>query len=550
MFKRQTAALALGGVLLCAAAAAPAYTPGKTYRFTVLHTNDTHGRFWQNENGEYGFPAQKTLIDRVRKEVAAQGGQVLLLSAGDFNTGVPESDIQNAKPDVEGMNLLGYEAAALGNHEFDKPLTVLKKQQKWAKFPLLSANVFERKSSKLLVPPYALFDKGGLKIAVVGLTTEDTAKLSGQSGSVRFEQAIPAARRTLARLNAKEKPDVRIALTHLGYYFDGKHGSRAPGDVSLARSLPKNAFDLIVGGHSHTTVCMNEDGSLNEKFKPGDDCRPDYQNGAWIVQAGEWGKYVGRADFEFKNGKTKLVSYRLIPVNLKKKTKTEDGKTEYTLYQDEIAADEAVKARLQPYQEQGDRLLGVKVGSTRGAFDGSRDTVRHRQAALGRLIAEAHRDRLQADVALMNGGGIRDTLPEGNVTYKNVLKIHPFGNTLARVRLSGQEVADYLQAVAVKETGSGAYPQFSGSLSMTVNRAAKTVSDIRINGKPLDPKKHYVLTMPDFLAKGGDGYPKLNGHHSYEDSGFVDADVLKAFLQKNPDLNPADFEPKNEIVFQ
>lgn len=548
--QHKTASLVLGALLLCSAAA-QAYTPGKTYRFTVLHTNDTHGRFWNNEQGEYGFAAHKTLIDRIRKEVAAQGGQVLLLNAGDYNTGVPESDIQNAKPDVEGMNMLGYEALALGNHEFDHPLSVLQKQKKWAKFPFLSANAFDKKTGKLLAQPYTVLNKGGLKIAVVGLTTEDTAILSTQSDHVRFEPAIKAAKRTLQQLNQKEKPDVRIALTHLGYDHNGQHGANAPGDVSLARSMPKkNAFDLIIGGHSHTTVCLNEDGSLNEKFKPGDECRPDYQNGAWIVQAGEWGKYLGRADFEFKNGQTKLVGYKLIPVNLKQKMKNADGKTEYKLYQEEIPADSAVKAHLQRYQNQGDRLLGIKVGSTQGVFDGSRDAVRRRQTALGRLITAAHRQRMQADVSIMNGGGIRDSLPAGEISYKNILKIQPFGNTLVSVRMKGKELADYLKAVALSDEGSGAYPQFSGNLSMTVDRAAKTVGDIRIDGKALQAEQSYTISLLNFSAKGGDGYPDLRHNPTFVDSGFVDAEVLKDYLSKNPDINPADFQPKDEIVYR
>jgi 5'-nucleotidase/UDP-sugar diphosphatase len=115
-------------LLILAAAAALlagcATGPRAPLKLTVLHTNDHHGRFWPNSDGEYGLAARKTLIDKVRAEVAAGGGQVLLLDGGDVNTGVPESDLQDAEPDFKGMNLLGYDAAAIGNHEFDKPLIV------------------------------------------------------------------------------------------------------------------------------------------------------------------------------------------------------------------------------------------------------------------------------------------------------------------------------------------------------------------------------------------------------------------------------------------
>ena len=115
----------------------------KTYRITVMHTNDHHGHFWKNSDGEYGMAARKTVIDGIRREVAASGGHSLLLDGGDVNTGVPESDLQDAVPDFKGMNLLGYQAMAVGNHEFDKPLPVLKMQRDLAQFPMLSANIYE-----------------------------------------------------------------------------------------------------------------------------------------------------------------------------------------------------------------------------------------------------------------------------------------------------------------------------------------------------------------------------------------------------------------------
>ena len=127
--------------------------------FTLLHTNDNHGRFWQNEKGEYGMAARKTLIDRLRAQAEAKNSTVLLLSGGDINTGVPESDMQFAEPDFKGMSLLGYDAMALGNHEFDNPLNILEKQQSWANFPFLSANILDAKTGKTVFQPYKILQK-------------------------------------------------------------------------------------------------------------------------------------------------------------------------------------------------------------------------------------------------------------------------------------------------------------------------------------------------------------------------------------------------------
>jgi len=120
----------------------------KTYKLTVLHTNDSHGRFWHNKYGEFGMPARSTAIKKIREEVKAAGGSVLLLSGGDINTGVPESDLLQAEPDILAMNKMAYDAMAMGNHEFDNPLDVLTQQQLWADFPFLSTKeILEKKVS-------------------------------------------------------------------------------------------------------------------------------------------------------------------------------------------------------------------------------------------------------------------------------------------------------------------------------------------------------------------------------------------------------------------
>lgn len=533
-------------------ASAMAYDAGKTYKFTVLHTNDVHGHFWANDKGEYGLAAQKTAIDNIKNEVAAQGGSVILLNAGDINTGVPESDMQNARPDIEGLNAIGYEAMTLGNHEFDSPLQILDMQEKWAKFPLLAANVINKKTNKPLVKPYTILHKGGLNVAVVGLTTEDTAKLGNPdvTENVVFKNPIKTAEKVLAELNkSKNRPDVKIALTHMGWYLDGAHGTNAPGDISMVRTLKPGTFDIVVGGHTHDTVCFDENGKFITKYVPGTACKPDFQNGTWIMQAGEWGKFVGRADFEFKDGKTTLVKYELIPINLKKTIKKEDGKKEYQLYQSEIQADPALYAQLKKYQDEGDKTLGVKVGEVKGNLDGRRETVRFVQSNLGHLIADSQRKRVKADVGIMNGGGIRTSIMEGDITYKNLLAVQPFGNMISTLDLKGKEFIDFLTAVALKETDTGGYPQFAG-ISMTVDRAAKTISDVKIDGKPFDPNKTYKVSIPDYLTAGGDGYPIMKNHPTYVNTGFIDAEMLKKYFEENKVIDASKFDPKDEVIFK
>nr|WP_314740057.1 bifunctional UDP-sugar hydrolase/5'-nucleotidase UshA [uncultured Haemophilus sp.] len=536
---------------LTASTSAMAYQANKTYKFTVLHTNDVHGHFWNNSKGEYGLSAQKTVVDNIRQEVEKKGGSVILLNAGDINTGVPESDMQNARPDIEGLNEIGYEAMVLGNHEFDSPLQILTMQEKWAKFPLLSANVINKQTEKPLVKPYVMLNKQGLKVAVVGLTTEDTGKLGNPDvvGKVIFEDPIATAEKTLKKINKKEKPDVRIALTHMGWYLDGKHGTNAPGDVTMARKLPAGAFDMIIGGHTHDTVCFDEKGQFIEKYKPTMGCKPDYQNGTWIMQAGEWGKYLGRADFEFKNGKTTLVKYELIPINLKETIKKEDGSKEYKFYAEEIKPDAALYAKLKKYQDEGDKTLGVIVGKAEGVFNGKREAVRFVQTNLGRLIAQSQMNRVKADIGILNGGGVRASLPEGEISYKDILTVQPFGNMISTLDLKGKELVDFLTAVALKEPDTGGYPQFA-NISMTVDRKAKTISDVKVGGQPLDMNKTYKVSIPDYLTGGGDGYPVMKDHPTYVNTGFIDAEMLKKFFEENKVIKASDYDPKDDVIFK
>ncbi|KEY60517.1 bifunctional UDP-sugar hydrolase/5'-nucleotidase UshA [Serratia sp. DD3] len=547
-FSLQTTTYGLLVSLALFCATANAWEKDRTYDITILHTNDHHGHFWQNDYDEYGLAAQKTLVDSIRQEVAAKGGSVLLLSGGDINTGVPESDLQDAEPDFRGMTLIGYDAMAIGNHEFDNPLSVLRQQQKWASFPLLSANIYQKSTQQRLFAPYALFDKQGVKIAVIGLTTDDTAKIGNPEYFTDIEFRVPAleAKQVVEQLRQDEKPDVIIAATHMGHYDNGNHGSNAPGDVEMARSLPAGYLDLIVGGHSQDPLCMASENHKQVDYVPGTPCAPDRQNGTWIVQAHEWGKYVGRADFQFRNGELTLKHYQLIPVNLKKKVEKADGSSERVYYTQEITKDPAMVKLLTPFQDKGQTQLEVKIGSVNGRLEGDRSKVRFVQTNLSRVLLAAQMARANADFAVMSGGGVRDSIEAGDITYKNVLKVQPFGNTLVYVDMKGREVEQYLAVVANMKVDSGAYAQFA-NVSLVAD--GKGVSKVKIKGEPLQADKTYRMATLSFNALGGDGYPKVDTLPSYVNTGFIDAEVLKQYIETHSPLDAAAYEPKGEIVY-
>lgn len=525
--------------LLPASYVQAAWEKDKTYSITVLHTNDHHGHFWQNKKGEYGLAAQKALVDQIRQDVKAKGGNLLILSGGDINTGVPESDMLDAEPDFIGMNEVGYDAMAIGNHEFDNPLEVLRKQEKWSKFPFLSANIYEQKTNKRLFKPYEIFDRQGLRIAVIGLTTEDTVRLGNKKrlAGLEFRDPKVEAKQLIAKLKQTDKPDLIIAATHMGHYENGNHGISAPGDVELARFLDQGSLDMIVGGHSQDPLCMESVNVRQQEYVPGTPCIPDNQNGIWIVQAHEWGKYVGRADFTFKNGRLVLSSYELIPVNLKKSVKQEDGSTSYVNYGAVITPDPALQSLLQPYQDRGAASLNVNVGKTDILLEGSRQIVRSNQTNMGKLIIKAQMDRTGSQFGLISSGSIRDSIDVGPITYKDILTVQPFGNTVGYAEMTGRELIDYLSVVAAMTPGSGAYPQFA---NIGFKFIGDKVEQVNIGGEPLDMDKVYRFSLPSYNSTGGDGYPNISDR--FISTGFIDAEVLKDYIERHNPLNDETFK--------
>ncbi len=493
----------------------------QVWHLTVLHTNDHHGHFWRNGNDEWGMAARKTLVDRIRKEVTESGGHVLLLSGGDINTGVPESDLQDAVPDFKGMNLLGYDAMAVGNHEFDNPMPVLRMQEQIAEFPFLAANIRDKVTGKRLFKPYIIFTVEGLRIAVLGLTTDDTQKIGNQENiqGIVFTRPEDEAKALIPAL--RKEADVVIATTHMGHYQNGQHGSNAPGDVTLARNV--HGIDLIVGGHSQ-----------NPLFEP------DRQNGTLILQAQDWGRYVGRADFEYHDGQLKLLNYQLIPVNHTQSVINADGDKVRVTVGDVIPENPAMLALLAPYQKKGEAEVLQPVGYTDGRLMGERSEVRFGYTNLGRLIAQAQKDMVGADVAVVSAGGIRASIQQGKITYRDILSVQPFGNGIAYVDLSGKALKDYLSNVAAKTINSGGFAHFAG-VEMRIQ--GDSLVSITVGGKPLKEHQTYRLALNSFSAAGGDNYPVLTSNSTYVESGFTDASALREYIRKHSPIHVADYKP-------
>ncbi len=490
----------------------PAAAFARVYNLTILHTNDHHGHFLQFNpfpvTAVGGLAAQSTLVNIIRREVKDAGGHVLLLSAGDVNTGVPESDLLEAEPDFKLMNIIGYDAMTLGNHEFDKSPAVLLKQQGWARFPFLSANIFRKDTGGPLVTPYLIKEFDGLKVAVLGLTTEATPVLTlpGNTKDLVFRSAVDVARELVPKL--RREADIVIALTHLGFYENAGGGFPAPGDFRLAKEVP--GIDVIVGGHTHTRVT-----------------EPKVINNTLIVQAGAYSEYLGRLNLSFDSDLKKITgsAYQLLSVNGKRQVKYNDKY--YTLYVEQgYLEDQDILAAIKPYTSRTEKLLLEPVGETAAALSGSKGESRSQETNLGNLITDAMRAKTKADIALLNGGGIRAGIAPGKITYRDILAVQPFGGTLVLLDLTGAQIMAVLNYAATVGPGSGAFLHVSG-LKWTNNKGRP--QKVLCGDRALDLDKTYKVVTNNFMAAGGDGYIMLKDLPRI-DSGFVDADALREYI--------------------
>jgi 5'-nucleotidase/UDP-sugar diphosphatase len=498
--------------------------------------------------------ARQTLLTQLRNQAAQKNQHVLLLSGGDINTGTFESDVQRAEPDFKAMKRLAYDAMAVGNHEWDHPLPVIRQQQAWAAFPFLSANTRFVDTQKRVFDPYTIVclpkqdPDCPVKIGILGLTTTETARtvMPKAIEGIVLTNPVVEAKQVVEELN-KQDVDIIIAVTHMGHDGPIKSlgGQNLYYDVQLAQEVPE--LDVIVGGHTQV--------ALQKPIKVGD---------TLIVQAKDWGRYVGHLQVSYRLQasdaiRTKL-DYALIPVNPFEK-KTIDGQTTYVLPKgvDRIEENTDMLAFLKTYNDKADVQGDEVVGALSKKMDGSRDLVRSQFTPIGHWVANVVRKRTNSDFAMVNSGGLRDSLPQGEVTKRMVHQVHPFGNTLVSASFTPEQVLAYIQQglsnvwQARQEQKmevpnfKGAFPQWAGV--QVVTRAGE-IQSIRSTGKQppwlievnegkvvASSKEMYQVGTVNFVAQGGDGYATLTAYPNYLDSGLPLGFALMQDMEEHSPLD-------------
>ncbi len=491
-------------VILLAAAAGPGCAvlepsgPSGRHTLVVLHTNDTHGHpaaFDLNPAKQVGgLPARATLVERIRQEHP----NVLLLDAGDVNTGLMVSNLFHAEPDILGYNALGYDAMTLGNHEFDPPRPVLLDQMARAAFPFLSANV-RTSDGGLLAQSHIIRPFDGFSVAVFGLTTPETRETAHPAhvSDLRFEDPVAAAQALVPGL--RRQADLVIALTHLGIDADPDRGARR-----LAREVP--GIDLIVDGHSHTRL----DAPMVVEH-------PASGTRTILVQAWKWGLLLGKLDLTLQNGRIEKHAFEPVPINLDARTVPEDPE---------------LLALLQPYVDRAAAAGARVIGRAPAPF--SNDRVREEETALGDLVADAmlwSAQALEPDLALQNSGSIRADIPPGAVTIGRIHDVLPFDNTVVVLGLRGRQVRAILDRSASLEPGHGGFLQVSRGVTLVLGPGPGPCRDIRVNGRPVEDEHVYRVAVPSFLAEGGDGYSVFREAVRRYDTSRFQRDVLVDYIQ-------------------
>jgi 5'-nucleotidase len=438
----------------------------ETVKITVIHTNDTHSRLI-GTNTEIGFAKIATLI----KEAKEANPNTLVLDAGDTLHGMPIVNISKGENAIKVLEAAGYDYMTLGNHDFNYGKERLFELRDMSQVGMLSANIVDE-NGEYIFTPYVIEEVGDVKVGIYGLSTPDTVILTNPNNVVGlvFKDPIEVSKEMVEEL--EDKTDVIIALAHLGLDESSTLTSKA-----LAQEV--EGIDLIIDGHSHS---MLEGGQL--------------ENNTLIVQTKNYGQNLGYIDIEILEGEVTGITARLLAA-----ADTAD-----------VVPDPDLQKIIEDIEAANAEVFNEVIATTGVYLDGVRENVRTKETNLGNLSADAARAATGADIAFVNGGGIREDIPVGDITKGKIAAIFPFGNTIEVKKITGADLKAMLEwSVSDYPAAKGAFLQVSG-LEFTFDPAKEIgskVVEILVGGEAFDEAKEYTVAINDFMSTGGDGYAML-----------------------------------------
>ena len=435
-------------------------------KLVIAHTNDLHAHFAPNRAGwidgdpEIGGFAE--IAGHVAQLHADKGDEnVLFLDGGDIMTGTPlmEFEVRGARGGamLDFMETAGMDAWVLGNHEFDIGYDHVEALVGASQIPVLSANLDAVDGSGLPgipgVQDHTIFERAGLKVGVFGLTTDSLARLTGTDAVNRMKvrDVTDVAAEQVAVL--EPQVDVVVALTHIGLDLDRAIAERVAG------------IDLIVGGHSHT--------SLTQPVRVGN---------TWIVQAGSYARQLGVTEMRVVDGR--IVDFDAELIDLLPGSSTPP---------------EAAAKLMKTWTERIDTLFAESAGTVIG---GSLTRGKQAETTLGRWAADMVREAAGAEVGIYNPGGLRADLNEGPLTRGDLYRVFPFSNDVVRFVATGSE----LIGLVIKNAGSELsrkHPvmQLSGIVAKWEERSgAPSLIEVTVGGEPIDPDRVYTVSTNSYVA--------------------------------------------------
>ena len=473
--------------------------PGRTLR--VIATNDFHGSFEPRPDSSGvrrgGAAYVATVIARVRAEcVARTTCTSVLLDGGDMFQGTAPSNRTYGATVVDLYNRLGYNAAALGNHEWDWGRDSLRARMREAHFPVLGANVrFADGRDVPWMPDDTLLTVGALKVGVIGVSTVETPRttMAINVADLSFSAPAPLVNERAKALRARGA-DAVIVVAHAGAFCqrpaaDATDAACDGEIIALARGITERV-DAIVSGHTHSFVNT-------------------HVNGIPIVQARSHGRAVGVIDIPLGGGSATIQVRDVVADSLPANA----------------GVDSVVKRAVAAVAAEMSRPVAQIAEPLRRSG---------RQYALGNLIADAQRAAGKGDVAIMNNGGIRADLQAGQATYGSLFEIQPFGNTLYRLTVRGSDLRAYPERVVGRDELNAHVSGVTIVYAPAKPLGSRIVSATMSDGRPLRADATYTLVMTNFLAGGGDGLGLVAQALQSEPLGTPDIDALVRYVQSRP----------------
>ncbi|MCX7641101.1 MAG: bifunctional metallophosphatase/5'-nucleotidase [Elusimicrobiales bacterium] len=484
-------------------------------KISIYHTSDVHGMYssqqakWDKTNSTRSIGGFAALMSVVKKDP----NKYILLDSGDMFQGTPEGNITKGMATIEFMNMLGYSAALVGNHDYDFGEENLKNLIKSAKFPFLGANVYLKNEKSInYLKPYTIINIGKRKLAVLGIAGQHTktSTLPSNVSHLNFKDEARETKKWVEEINSKYNPDALIILAHIGinptlsqqivdvstYNFTNIKNTT----IEIARAA--KTATLILGGHNHTGLIKGWN---------------DSQTNTMICES-YWGlSHVTKAEIEFdeQSGKVKNTSCTLIP-----------------LWIDETGEDINVLKKFDEIYTNVSKEMNKVIGKAIYPLNYESNTFDN---PIGNFVTDIIRWKANTDIAFQNAGGVRNVINEGEIKLRDVYQVMPFENTIVILKMTGNDIYELIKD-NIRPNRTSMY--ISGiKVKYKINQEDKAeIIEIIKDGKQIEPNKTYTVATNNYLTSGGSGGKAFKNAIEKTDTMILVRDAMIEWIKKNNEI--------------